>query len=147
MKDEYPTTSELKQIKDWDINDFINLLSFIEDLWWSPDWGFKMEWGKDRLNNKRPVILLELHTGGWSGNEDIIYSLLENRMFKSLWYTQWNRGGHYRFEINPYSVGFESANELAKKAGISRQAVHKSDKYEKLKVSQRVFLFREKAVK
>ena len=147
MKDEYPTTSELKQIKDWDINDFINLLSFIEDLWWSPDWGFKMEWGKDRLNNKRPVILLELHTGGWSGNEDIIYSLLENRMFKSLWYTQWNRSGHYRFEINPYNVGFESANELAKKAGISRQAVHKSDKYEKLKVSQRVFLFREKAVK
>ena len=144
MKEEYyPEENELKLIEKWDIHNVMDLLLYIEERWWCADWGFKERWGKDRLHNKRPVIFLELHTGGWSGNESLIYALLNNQMFKVMWYYQWNRGGHYRFEIDLYNVGYKSANEIAKEKGITRQAVHKSKDYEKITVSKRNILFRE----
>lgn len=89
-KDSYPTKDELKQIKRWGYKDPKGLLEFIEDLWWQPDWGFK-------LTGKR-VLKLELHTGGWSGNESIIRALREN-MFWMLYWQRSDRGGHYYFRI------------------------------------------------
>lgn len=137
----YNTDKEMRLIEKWDVNEVFTLLDYIEERWWSTDWGFKKVWSKERLHNK-PVIKLELHTGGWSGNEDIINALLKNQMFKMLWYYQWNRGGHFIFEINPFNIGFKSANEIAKEKSITRQAVHKSKEYERIKVSDRLYLFR-----
>ena len=137
----YNTDKEMRLIEKWDVKEVFTLLDYIEQRWWCADWGFNKEWGKDYLHNK-PIIKLELHTGGWSGNEDIINALLKNQMFKILWYYQWNRGGHYKFEIDPFNIGFKSANEIAKENGITRQAVHKSKEYERIRVSDRVFLFR-----
>jgi len=73
--DEYPTEKELEIVKEWDIlkNGVGGLLEHIESIWWCPDWGFK-------LSGKR-VFRLELHTGGWSGNEDIIEALKSNNLF------------------------------------------------------------------
>jgi hypothetical protein len=139
----YPEESELSLIEKWDTSDIINLLSFIEDRWWCKDWGFIKSWDKDLIHGK-PIIKLELHTGGWSGNESIIYALLKNWMFKTMWYSQWNRGGHYRFEINPCQIGYKTANEIAKEKGITRQAIHKSKKYDRIQVSDRLILFRDK---
>lgn len=142
----YPEEQELEFIRKWNIQDVINLLAYLEDRWWSSDWGFIMKWGKDPIHDKKyPIIKLELHTGGWSGNELLIEALLQNQMFKIMWYSQWNRGGHYRFEIDLYNVGYKSANELAKEKGITRQAIHKSKEYEKIKVAPRRFLFRPKS--
>lgn len=61
---------------------------------WYYDW-YQLE---DVEDGKRT---LQLHTGGWSGNEDIISSILSNHWLThgKMKYVQWNRGGHYRFEI------------------------------------------------
>jgi hypothetical protein len=42
---------------------------------------------------------LALHTGGWSGNEEIITSLEKNIFFWSLYWMKTERGGHYYFYI------------------------------------------------
>lgn len=92
MSNEYPREDELKRIESWPIpNDVRGLLDFIRHLWWQPEWGFILK-GKRKLK-------LELHTGGWSGNEDIIGALLKNILFWDLYWVQSIRGGHYYFEI------------------------------------------------
>ena len=90
---EYPTDEELKQVSEFDpIKDNIDeFLSFLESIWWIPDWGFK-------LKGKR-IKYLELHTGGWSGNEDIIYEL--KKTFFWMWWRMTKVGGHYYFRIKP----------------------------------------------
>ena len=89
-ENEYPTEEELQQILDWDWNDAIGLVRFIESIWWNADVGAK-------ITGKR-VINLELHTGGWSGNEDVIRVLREN-MFWNLYWQKSIRGGHYYFKF------------------------------------------------
>lgn len=39
---------------------------------------------------------LELHTGGWSENEEIVQEI-EKSFFSTLYYVKWERGGHYYF--------------------------------------------------
>lgn len=96
-KDGYPTNAELKTIKDWDfltnftggVKDF---LPFLKDIWWMSDWGYILK-GKN-------VLRLELHTGGWSGNEEII-GVLRRTMFWTLYWEKSVRGGHYYFMVKP----------------------------------------------
>ena len=86
---EYPTEKELKYIKRFKPgikNSFKPLIDHIQDIWHWPDY---VKWDGD---------ILELHTGGWSGNEDIIQAL-ENTMFWLLFWKATTRGGHYYFEI------------------------------------------------
>ena len=93
MSNEYPRDEELKRIADWDllVRPVQELLDYVESLWKWEDWGFK-------LKGKR-VLRLELHTGGWSGNEDIVGALQENFIFWSMCWVQSRRGGHYKFII------------------------------------------------
>ena len=98
-KDGYPTEEELKKIETWDFNRPIEeLLDFLESIWWMSDWGFKRKNGRIEFSKKK-CIKLELHTAGWSGNEDIIRSL---QKLRPIWWMYWvssHRGGHYYFEI------------------------------------------------
>lgn len=118
----YPEQHELDAIKNWDIKDAFGLIEFIKERWAYND-AIRMEWGKDKLF-KKPVLFLEMHTIGWSGNEDIINALLSNQMFSLMWYTKWERGGHYYFEVNPFGIGFKKVSEMSKEKGISRQRIH-----------------------
>lgn len=95
MTDRYPTRTELQAIQEWNILEkpVKDLLDYIKDLWWMPGWGFS-------LKGKR-VLRLELHTGGWSGNENIIDALKHNYLFWSLNWERSRRGGHYWFRIRP----------------------------------------------
>ena len=146
MKEGYPEDFELRKIQKWNTSDVINLIDFIESIWWTPDWGFRKTWGKDHIHKKRHVINLELHTGGWSGNEDVINALLKNTMFKIMWYSQWNRGGHYRFEIDPLVIGYKLVSEFCKEHNKSRQYVWKyREKYEWIEISKRIKLIRIKS--
>lgn len=85
--DGYPDDDDLQKIKDWNIaQDPVGLIEFLRSIWWMPSWGFK------KTRHK-----LELHTGGWSGNESII-EVLQGTPF---WYIYWEssrRGGHYYFD-------------------------------------------------
>ena len=91
MKDGYPEKHELDKIKNWDIiKDCKGLLDYIEDLWqWADIKYFDYEYPK-----------LELHTGGWSGNESIIGALKENTLFWMCYWDMSRRGGHYYFDLS-----------------------------------------------
>ena len=58
-----------------------------------------------RLSHGDPATL-ELHTGGWSGNEDIIDKLSDTLFWMICWEST-RRGGHYYFEIPKYLQGGE----------------------------------------
>ena len=87
--DEYPTEEELEFIKNYKFDAqrrFLPLIEHLQKLWHWPDYA---KWdGK----------ILELHTGGWSGNEDIIEAL-EGTDFWLLCWKESKRGGHYKFEV------------------------------------------------
>lgn len=90
---EYPTEEALLKIKEWDIlkwDSLLELLEFIKDEWSYPDYFV--------LTGKN-VLRLELHTGGWSGNEDIIEALMNNSLFWILYWVKSKRGGHYYFKF------------------------------------------------
>ena len=84
----YPTEEQLKTISEWDLtkSHVSKLLGYIEPIWEYGDWGFS-----------RSKHRLELHTGGWSGNEDIIAALRSNFLFWSMYWWTSRRGGHYVF--------------------------------------------------
>jgi hypothetical protein len=123
----YPDEQELEQIKNWDYMDIFGLIDFIESRWaYSRSGYFCKRWGRDRQKiHKDPVLLLELHTAGWSGNESIINELMENKMaIICMGYYQWNTGGHYKFQINPKQLGYKSVFETARQMNRSRQSIH-----------------------
>jgi len=47
---------------------------------------------------KEPVTRIYFSTGGWSGAEELIGTLLSH-FWITHYHIQWNRGGHYIFEI------------------------------------------------
>ena len=93
MNDRYPDDEDLEKLKNWNISreGLEGLLILIEELWSLFGWGYK-------IKGKR-VKYLELHTGGWSGNEEIIQALKYNYIFWSSYWQKSIRGGHYYFRI------------------------------------------------
>jgi hypothetical protein len=85
---DYPSDADLDFIKNYSLKKLgpIPLIDHIAGLWHWQDY-FKWEYGK-----------LELHTGGWSGNEDIIEALMPTEFWLFYWIKS-ERGGHFYFEI------------------------------------------------
>ena len=85
----YPTDEQLKTIREFDLSTkpVKELIAFVQDIWEYGEQGFTVSEHK-----------LELHTLGWSGNEDIIVALQENFMFWSMYWKSHRRGGHYEFD-------------------------------------------------
>ena len=86
----YPTEETIMRIERWNGKNVVDFVEFIKEVWHWLDWGFE-------LKGKR-VLRLELHTGGWSGNEDIICAL-SNNIFWMMYWEKSTRGGHYYFKI------------------------------------------------
>ena len=87
-KDGYPTEETLSEIQNWEaFKEAGSLVEFLKEAWHWEHY-FKFD-GK----------MLELRTGGWSGNESIIAALRDNQMFWLLYWMRSERGGHYWFEI------------------------------------------------
>lgn len=91
--DGYPTEEELAVIEKWDkfnVESFEELFEIIKDLWnWGPTYAIK----HDQCH-------YELHTGGWSGNEDIIGAMKKNPVLWLLSCEWERRGGHYYFDLS-----------------------------------------------
>jgi len=102
MSERYPSDEELTKIREWDIVDrgSKGLIAFVRSIWRMPEWGFRLYTGRDSTWHKK-VYKLELHTGGWSGNEDIISALHDNHLFWASCWVKSTKGGHYWFEIKP----------------------------------------------
>lgn len=69
-------------------NSVRDLIEFLEENWW--------HWSKDFWNEETRE--LELHTWGWSGNEELVKEL-ENTFFWTVCWFKSERGGHYLFKI------------------------------------------------
>lgn len=98
-EDGYPTETALNIIREWPFSmSQKQLFEFIKSIWWMPDWGWRETDEVDSLLNKEKHYY-KISCGGWSGNEDIIQAMQENKwMFWSLSWVQSRRGGHYIFE-------------------------------------------------
>jgi len=104
----YPTDEELKVFDKWKLPNIDvkglcvrDVIEHLESIWWMPDLGFNLHEGREHLF-RRKVMKLELHTGGWSGNEDVIAEL-QQTWFWFMYWVKSIRGGHYWFEI-PWDV-------------------------------------------
>ena len=92
-EDGYPDEASLQAIKDWGIlkQGISGLLELIRD---NTNWADR----QIRITGRR-VIRFEYHTGGWSGNEDVIGALSQNLGFFMFFWQKSTRGGHYYFKI------------------------------------------------
>jgi hypothetical protein len=84
----YPDEVELETIRKWPWKDCVGLLEYVKERWWEPDWG----WTEDNG-------IIDVSTGGWSGNEDLIGAMQDNTMFWMLCWESSRRGGHYEFTL------------------------------------------------
>ena len=84
--------NDLIRLREWDALDARGNIAFLRSLW-------NNSYGTIRQTGKR-VIRLELHTGGWSENEEII-GYLQRSMLWFIWWMRSERGGHYYFKIRP----------------------------------------------
>ena len=84
----YPSEEELKTItKLGNLKDSDALIDYLNDRWNWEDICFKYD-GKNLI----------LHTGGWSGNEDMIDALYNTLFWHRYWKSS-QRGGHFKFTI------------------------------------------------
>lgn len=90
MSGRYPTEPELDFIKNYDClkKSMRKLLDYVGSIWEYGEWGWKKE-----------GFTYYVATGGWSGNEELIMALQENRIFWSLCWYRSERGGHYIFKV------------------------------------------------
>lgn len=87
---------------------FINTI--LKPCWYNSEWGVEF---KRKYAGSRTLIL---HTGGWSGNEDIIGAILNNFYLKHTYmkYVKWTIGGHYYFDVTTMYVPKENKDDYLK---------------------------------
>jgi hypothetical protein len=93
----YPTEEYLQFIRDYEPTKLpiMEMVSIICENWYYGDWGWRLK------RKYRGIRKLELHTGGWSGNEDIIAAIKSNIYLThfTMRHVAWETGGHFYFEI------------------------------------------------
>lgn len=86
----YPTEEALRAVEDWHHSkSYSELLDLVAEAWSYPDFVRRREY--------ETCIYWRFATGGWSGNESLIYALQKNTLF---WLTCWQssrRGGAHVF--------------------------------------------------
>lgn len=70
-------------------NDFHEGVTIIEKYW-------NQDYGTFNIEGKDGIITLELTTGGWSENEEIM-DIISSTMFWLFWWQESKRGGYYKF--------------------------------------------------
>ena len=96
--DGYPSSEFLGFIQQYIPDEDLPISRFLEilkEVWWMSDSQIEII-----IDSQRNMELI-LHTGGWSGNESIINTMLDNMYltYGAMQYYQWNVGGHYRFKV------------------------------------------------
>ncbi len=108
-------------MSDYNVN-MGKLLELLRDIWWNSDWGIVQKGNE-----------LQLHTGGWSENEDIM-NILKYSLFWALSWEKTERGGHYYFNLNKFPkykdemlqlehVNNATSNETKEKCERAKQEV------------------------
>lgn len=92
-----------EEISTLNTNDWHKCISILEEHW-------NYKYGTFDIEGKNNIQILELTTGGWSENEEII-DILSNTWFWFLWWQESKRGGYYKFI---YAEKMERENERDK---------------------------------
>lgn len=95
---DYPDEQDIWRIKNWEHEDVMGLIEFVKSIWHWSDYA-------NRNDDK-----FELHTGGWSGNEEIVDALMGTMFWMMCWESS-RRGGHYYFEIPGYILNKKDKND------------------------------------
>ena len=103
----YPTDAALAKIESFSYReDYNDLMQYIKSIWWMPSFGWRQsEPVVDCYTplsgemSKRTKTRYTISTGGWSGNESIMHSLQQNKLFWATCWVSSRRGGHYELEI------------------------------------------------
>lgn len=98
--DSYPTDNILDFLTTYAISseNLVEFINHIKNTWKYDDWGFVINMHTDETGETYKC--LNLHTGGWSGNEDVICALERNIVFWGIAWSESRRGGHYRFDLS-----------------------------------------------
>ena len=96
--DGYPTPEWIEFIEQFAPDKSMSIRDFLDNLkdsWWPNGEGFRLKRKYDRK------VKLELHTNGWSGNEEMIDALNANTFLKAIYIRpkKWIVGGHYYYEV------------------------------------------------
>ena len=83
----YPTEECLKKIEEWPWREAEGLFYFLQKLWKYPKYFI--------IDNEE----VNISTGGWSGNEELIGALEGNKIIMSLCWMLSKKGGYYEFVI------------------------------------------------
>ena len=97
--DGYPTDESCESIAKAEVKSYADceaLLQVVQAAWTYPD-RFGNHTAVDCL--QRPIREWSVSTGGWSGNESLVFALQQNAFFWALCWHQSTRGGHYLFHI------------------------------------------------
>lgn len=86
----FPTDEELDILKKWHKKDPVDLILFLNGLWFLPG-------GTIKLEEKPKHYLLHLNTMCWKGNEMLINALMDNVIFWNRHWLKSELGGHYTF--------------------------------------------------
>lgn len=133
---------ELRAIKKWNKKQYIQLPWYIKTVWHWEKYCI-ISWGKDEY--KRHCLLLELHTGGFSPNEEIV-KVLQETFFWSMFWQVSKRGGHYYFSIPLEALGYRDVRTVAKEKKVTKQAINKRIKrdYDYIKYNDHKLFIKEK---
>lgn len=97
--DGYPTEETLKEIETFDLlkptvlKRLPEFMQLVLSHW---------HWEDFMYSYNQENGCMEMHTGGWSGNESIIDAMQRNRTFWSIFWYKSIRGGHYWFKLYQY---------------------------------------------
>ena len=82
--DGYPSDETIEAIEKWPVNDFVNCLKFAEKAYQKHYGVWKKQDG-----------WIKIATGGWSGNESIVYALQNQIYWKAFWLAKTIGGAYY----------------------------------------------------
>lgn len=86
-RDGYPSDETLDAIREWDFTDWKGFIRFLACSF--------SKYGRFELRGG----MLEMATGGWSGNEDVIHAFHGNFVLHSQMWESSRRGGLHRYDL------------------------------------------------
>lgn len=95
-EDGYPHDSTLARLREWDAMDFQGLAKYLTKAWHYKHY-VTLSDGQNLAGDEVRDGVMEISTGGWSGNEEMIDALQRNWMWWQMHWVQSRRGGHFIF--------------------------------------------------